>query len=631
MTQQDVNIDVVSTNDYGKKDTAKISDFPDSSSNDINLEDGINDKYNETLEKLGLAPVVPSTRGVELIEKVKLAMDNSQRGKILKGIYATSILLCAWATSLDSLTTLSLQPLATSSFGTHSSLGTINIANGIISAVSNPFFAKFSDLISRTFVYIISIFFYTIGYIIAASAQTATAFIIGLGLAAAGKAGVAFVNALLVIDFTPLKWRGFVTSMLATPHIFNCWFAGLIVEDLQATNWKWGYGMFAIIIPVVLTPAITIMTYLDRKVTLSEKFSLGAGRDTKQTVKNIYTVVKQGLLEIDALGLLFLGFGFALFLLPFSLAGAASNGWKNPSLIAMLIVGGLLIITFFIYEVYYAPFPCMPKRILNVTLIMSVVIDFFYFFAGYIGLLFFSSYVFVVKDWSYRDWTYFNNTLTLALCIFGVIAGVLFRVTHRYKPWQLLGLGMRIIGYGIMIQGRGSTTATAALIAHPILIGGGGGLSVVASGVALQASVKHSQVALATAMLTLWTNIGGSIGDAVTTVIWNAKMPVALRKHLPASVNDTQIAEFFGSITVIHEYPLDSEIRQGTIAAYKEVNYIFFCMALGLSFVPFFCAFFQTNYHLNDDQNAVDQDLNKKPQLSNSPRTWKDKMANLFG
>lgn len=209
---------------------------------------------------------VPTTRGVELIEKVKAAMDGSNRGKILKAIYGTSIFLCAWATSLDSSTTYSLQPLATSSFGSHSSLGTINIANGIISAVSNPFFAKFSDLISRTFVYIISIFFYTVGYIIAASSQSATTFTVGLGLATVGKTGVAFVNSLLVIDFTPLKWRGFVTAMLATPFIINCWFAGLIVEDLQAANWKWGYGMFAIIIPVVSAPAIAIMTYLDRKV-----------------------------------------------------------------------------------------------------------------------------------------------------------------------------------------------------------------------------------------------------------------------------------------------------------------------------------------------------------------------------
>lgn len=250
---------------------------------------------------------------------------------------------------------------------------------------------------------------------------------------------------------------------------------------------------------------------------------------------------------------------------------------------------------------------------------------------GTSACFFFSSYVFVVKDWSYADWTYFNNTLTLALCVFGVIAGILFRITRRYKIWQLLGLAMRIISYGVLIQGKGSTVVTGALIAHPILAGGGGGFSVVASGVALQASVEHSQVALATAMLSLWTNIGGAIGDAVTTVIWNAKMPVSLRKHLPSSVSDAQVAEYFGNIIVLHEYPMDSEIRQSAIAAYKDVNYIFFCTALGLSFIPFICALFQTNYFLNDQQNAVNQDLHDENDVTRDvPKTWQDKIARCF-
>lgn len=175
------------------------------------------DEYEQSSSTKTHEPHVPPMRGVQLIENVKTAMDDSKRGNIVKAVYGTSILVCAWAASLDASTTNSLQPLATSSFGAHSSLATINIANGIIGAVSNPILAKFADLISRTFIYIISVFFYTVGYIIAASSQTATAFIVGLGIATVGKTGVDFVNTLIVIDFTPLKWRGFVTSILATP------------------------------------------------------------------------------------------------------------------------------------------------------------------------------------------------------------------------------------------------------------------------------------------------------------------------------------------------------------------------------------------------------------------------------
>lgn len=301
-----------------------------------------------------------------------------------------------------------------------------------------------------------------------------------MAFSAAGKSGVNFLNTLLVIDLTLLKWRGLVMSILSTPFIVNCWFAGLIVGDLQDTNWKWGYGMFAIIIPVVLLPAIFVMTYFDKQANISDHFQSGKSNNKKESLMNYISIIRQGLIDIDAFGLLLLGFGFALLLLPFSLAGTAENGWRNPSLIAMMVIDGALLITFGIFEYYFSAFPSMPIRVLNRTLVMSLIIDSFYFLAGYIGLLYFSSYVFVVKDWSYQNWTYFNNALTLALCVFGVIAGICFRFTHRYKMWQLLGLSMRIISYGILIDGKNSTTNTARLIVHPILAGGGGGFSVVA-------------------------------------------------------------------------------------------------------------------------------------------------------
>lgn len=34
-------------------------------------------------------------------------------------------------------------------------------------------------------------------------------------------------------------------------------------------------------------------------------------------------------------------------------------------------------------------------------------------------------------------------TLTIALCVFGVLAGIVQRVTHNYKYPQLFGLGIR--------------------------------------------------------------------------------------------------------------------------------------------------------------------------------------------
>ena len=139
--------------------------------------------------------------------------------------------------------------------------------------------------------------------------------------------------------------------------------------------------------------------------------------------------------------------------------------------------------------------------------------------AGNLRGLYLSSYVYITQNWSVRDWTYYNNTMSLSLCVFGIVIGIVMRVTHRYKYWQVLGLSIKIIGIGILLDGHHATIKLGALIASPILIGLGGSFSVVASRIASQASVPHQDTATVIALLSLWSEIGSSVGSAIAAVI----------------------------------------------------------------------------------------------------------------
>jgi hypothetical protein len=390
-------------------------------------------------------------------------------------------------------------------------------------------------------------------------------------------------------------------------------------------------------IPVVIFPAIGVLLWLDRRAQKHKKLALAASK-LKQDVtpiakKKWVNIVWAALIEIDVLGLLFLGFGFSLLLLPFSLASGASNGWKNPSLIAMMIVGGLLLIAYGVYEVYYAPIPSMPRRVLfNRTFIMSVCIDVVYLLAGQIGDLYLSSYVYVVTDLSTQNWTYFNNTLTMALCGFGVVAGVIMRITHRYKYMQVAGLAVKIIGYGLIIRPKGTVPNLASLVMNRLLIGTGGALSVVASQVAAQASVAHQDLSLAMSLLSLWSNMGGAVGAAVAAAVWQRDLPGYLNEFLPSNSTDL-VPTLYGSFAAIKEYPELSPIRQAGIKSYSYATHDFFIIALSLSFIPLICACFQTNYFLGNTLNAVDADpemVEKETVEAEVPKTKLDKLAAFF-
>ncbi|KAG7912380.1 hypothetical protein KL905_000528 [Ogataea polymorpha] len=210
--------------------------------------------------------VIPRKKGSVRMEAVKAYMDNMEHGAWVKALFCILILLIAWVYALENSTTSSFIPLATSSYNDHSSgLAAVSMSTSIITAVAKPFIAKIADSTSRPFTYIFSLTFFVVGFIIVAASHTLSAYVAGVTLGAVGLSGITLMDSLIIADLTPLKWRGAVISILSTPYIINVWFAGLIVNDLKASNWRWGYGMFAIMMFVVVLPGLILMLHLDKK------------------------------------------------------------------------------------------------------------------------------------------------------------------------------------------------------------------------------------------------------------------------------------------------------------------------------------------------------------------------------
>lgn len=113
--------------------------------------------------------------------------------------------------------------------------------------------------------------------------------------------------------------------------------------------------MFAIMVPVLLLPAIGTLYGLQRKaVKAGMTDTRGAtehSEDNKARSKSMskYSrMIWSGILEIDLAGLVLLGFAFSLILLPFSLAESAGHGWANRRMVAMEVFE-FVILGFFNY------------------------------------------------------------------------------------------------------------------------------------------------------------------------------------------------------------------------------------------------------------------------------------------
>lgn len=261
---------------------------------------------------------IKKSRGVLLMSAVKdLIKEEGLRSKAM-WIIVMSIWILSWSLSLDNQTTSNYEVYATSDYGHHTLISTLGIASSIVSAVGQLCFAKFADVTSRPITYIVALLLYVIGYTIIPIGSTISSYIVGVVFGDLGRSILDLTNTFIVGDLTPLKWRCFGLGVVDSPNIINPWFAGLIVNDIATSNWRWGYGMFTILVPIALIPAITSLVYYQRKASRigivqekSEIEGIHVSKEKSSRIKGL-GVLK----EIDIIGLLFLGTSLALILYP---------------------------------------------------------------------------------------------------------------------------------------------------------------------------------------------------------------------------------------------------------------------------------------------------------------------------
>ncbi|OXG87858.1 siderophore-iron transporter Str3 [Cryptococcus neoformans Gb118] len=568
------------------------------------------------------AVTVEQDKGVTRIEALYIVFG---KGWGLYSLWA-SIGLIAYVYSLSRSTTAYYAQFATSSFGKHTIVGTIGVINGILNGVAPPFIAKIADLWSRPHALLLAIACYAIGYAMCAGAHNIQTVVAGQVFYTLGNAGISFLNSLLIADITSMQWRAFVDGAVNLPYVLNAFVAGYIVSDINgysANGWRWGYGMFCILLPVCMSPALIVLLIGDHRAKRLGALSLAASSKARreqlaltgqhEAVKedetagmNTWGKLRFYWTRLNVFGFLLMGFAFALLLTPMTLYTTAEGGYKNPSLIAMLVIGGVLFICWCIWDGFFAPYPFMPKRVLNRTFIACLTADFFYYFSSYLVDGYFSSWVYVIVDWNDRNYAFFNNTVTVAMCGFAVFFGLLIRYTHRYKVLLVIGLSIRVVGMGLTY--RATLQATdAILVISQVLVGFGGAISVIASYIGVQGSVPHQDMAIATAVLNLWSSIGSSISIAISASVWNKQVPAHLEKYLGSTYNATELAGIFGSINVARV----TEPRDLVKKSYMESVSPLFLAGLITSFCSVIAALFASNYYCGQNHNAIEDKIIK--------------------
>ncbi|KAI0541770.1 major facilitator superfamily domain-containing protein [Xylaria digitata] len=386
----------------------------------------------------------PIETGLSLIKASEAVWGKTGRRLVIFGLVIIMILF-----ELDNSTISVYSNYSTSEFGALSALGSLNTASTIAFGVVKLPIAKLSNIIGRGYTLAITILLYTISYILMASASDIVSYAAGMVLYKIGQSGTNAMAAVIISDLTSLRWRGLALGASYFPYLITPWVSGFIVDSVvSGIGWRWGIGMFAILMPFGASVIIGTLIHYQHK---AKKAGLIAPKNT--TIHSFFS-------DIDLGGVTLFVTGFALFLLPITIAGSLQDGWGTPWIISLIIIGFVILLALPVYEKFVAENPMVPVFFFkNATIVWSmllIAIDSLSYSCTHTYLY---AWAMVSYNMSARDATFFVFANSVTQCLTGIFAGWIMLATGRYKWLVMGGAVVRLIGYGLMIRLQGHVAA----------------------------------------------------------------------------------------------------------------------------------------------------------------------------
>lgn len=299
--------------------------------------------------------------------------------------------------------------------------------------------------------------------------------------------------------------------------------------------------------------------------------------------------------------MILLAAGLALFLLPLNIYSYQPEGWRSPMIMSMIVIGGLLILLFVIYEKFWAPVNFIPMHLLgDRTVFFAGLTLVFVFFNAAVWGSYFNSMLMVVWNQSLTRATYISNIYRVGSCFSALILGFFMRWTGRFR-WVAVyfALPLMILGVGLMIEFRQPESSIGLVIMTQVFVAFAGGPIVTSAELAMMTPVDHQHIAAILAILDLFGSVGTALGSTVAAAIWTGTFRDALRRHLPAGA---PVDLIYSSIYSQLGYRAGTPIRIGISYAYADAQRYMLITAVSLLGVAWLCAMMWRDIKIKDRQ-----------------------------
>ncbi|KAK5078656.1 ferrioxamine B transporter [Lithohypha guttulata] len=560
------------------------SSFDRPSSNDKTLYD------HDVSRRVSIADTKPP--GVIRVEAIAQHMTTVDRVWIFFGVF-----IIAFAYALDGSTRYTYQSYATSGFGLHSLLATINTVRTVIAAAAQPTAAKIADVFGRFELVMVSVIFYVLGTIIEAGSSGLSAFCAGAVFYQIGYTCIILLVEVIVADLTSMRTRVFYSYIPATPFIIITWVSGNVTSSvLGVTTWRWGI--------VCALPLLSALWYTGFKARRA-----GALDSYKSPFQQLgfSRLCVELFHKLDVVGILLIIILFGFILTPLTLAGSG-QGWRSAHVIAPLVIGVLAIPAFVLWELKGARYPLVPFYLLKDRGVWAALgIACFLNFPWYMQGDYLYTVLVVSFDFSIATATRILSFYSFFSVISGLIVSGLIWWTRRLKPFIVAGTCLFMVAFGLLIHFRGGTNGSSqsGIIGAQVLLGLAGGMFPYPAQASIQAATKHEHVAIVTGLYLATYSIGSALGSAVSGAIWTQGLYARLESDLAFQSNSTLASAVYASpLTVVpFNYPVGTPERTAIIGSYQHMQRILCIVGICLCVPLIVFAVLLRNPKLSDQQS----------------------------